>query len=258
MLFRQLMDPARGCASYLLGCPRSHAALVVDPLAALGLEAYLAEAADLGLSIDRVVDTHLHADHRTLGPDLAAELDVPYSLHDSARNLVRHRCRFLSDGDELDFGALRVRVLHTPGHTPDSISLLVTDRSRSDEPWLLLSGDTLLVGDVGRPDLIVGDPTLDVWDAEERAMRLYHSIHDRLLPLPDYVEVYPGHFGGSACGGIHMSGKAASTIGFERRFNLALQRKDAVSFRDFVAKGLKPQPEAFATIKRANLGLGEA
>jgi hydroxyacylglutathione hydrolase len=188
---------------------------------------------------------------------LSEATGATYWLGEAARPLVTYDFTGMHDGDELRVGKVSIRVIATPGHTPDSVCLLVTDQARSAEPWFLLTGDTLFVGDVGRPDLLVGDRRLDVYDAKERAGLLFQSLKERLLTLPDHVEIYPGHFGGSACGGVNMSGKAASTIAFERRFNLALQHDDAESFGQFVVAGLKPLPKNYAQIKRQNLGLKE-
>jgi glyoxylase-like metal-dependent hydrolase (beta-lactamase superfamily II) len=154
----------------------------------------------------------------------------------------------VTDGEEHALGNVRVRVLHTPGHTPDSTSLLVTDRTRALEPWFVLTGDTLFSGGVGRPDLL--GECVEVAQAEH----LYESLHKTLLQLPDHIEVFPSHFGGAACG-KGLSGKPGSTIGFERRFNPALQRRSKADFVEFVLEGLPPQGEAFAANRRRNLGL---
>jgi glyoxylase-like metal-dependent hydrolase (beta-lactamase superfamily II) len=164
-----------------------------------------------GMRITHVLDTHVHADHRSGGPALADAVGAQYCLHRSAD--IRWRFTPLDDGQEIELGNTRIRVLHTPGHTPESISLAVTDLRRSPEPWFVMTGDTLFSGAVGRPDL--------PGQARENASRLYASLHEKLLTLPDEIEVYPAHFGGSACG-AGLSGKPSSTIGFERRFNRAL------------------------------------
>ncbi len=254
MIFRQLMFPATGCASYLIGCPASGEAAVVDPLASLGADQYLLEAADQGLAIRHVIETHSHADHLSAGRELAAMAGAPYCLsrHATAAGFPFHA---LGDGDVLRVGRIDLTVLETPGHTPDSISLAVTDRARGEDPWFVLTGDALFVGDVGRPDLLVGDAALDVHDESERARELFRSIHEKILKFPGHVEIYPAHFGGSACGGVNMSGKASSTIAFERRFNLALAHPDAETFAAFVRQTLRPLPDDYATIKRRNLGL---
>ncbi|BAS29225.1 MBL fold metallo-hydrolase [Limnochorda pilosa] len=255
MIFRQIHYGPSGCASYFLGCPKAKEAVVVDPVAGVGMDEYLMEAADRGVTIRHVIDTHVHADHVSLGRELAEATGAAYYLGEHARGLVRFDFTPLADGQVLQVGAVQVKALYTPGHTPEHVCLLVTDTARSDEPWFVLTGDTLFVGDVARPDLLVGDRSLDVWDARERAEHLYESLTQRLLALPDHVEVYPGHFGGSACGGVNMSGKAASTLAYERRFNLALQQPDAERFAEFVVSTLKPLPHNYQNIKRRNLGL---
>jgi hydroxyacylglutathione hydrolase len=250
MIFRQMLRSESGCASYLIGCVRTGQAVVVDPLADLGAGAYALEAADRGLRISYVIDTHVHADHRSAGQELARATGATLALPDGAA--TEYAFHPLRDGDVVEIGAVRLEVLHTPGHTPESICLLGTDSARSEQPWFLLSGDTLFPGDVGRPDLL-----LDSADAQARtqtqAYQLYDSLFDRLLALDDIVEVYPGHFGGSACGGVNMSGKPASTIGFERRWNLALQQRDRDTFVRFVLESLRPQPENYVQIKHENL-----
>ncbi|HEX5691726.1 MAG TPA: MBL fold metallo-hydrolase, partial [Roseiflexaceae bacterium] len=231
MIFRQILRSESGCASYLIGCVRTGQAVVVDPLADLGAGAYALEAADRGLRISYVIDTHVHADHRSAGQELARATGATLALPEGAT--AEYAFHPLRDGDVVEIGAVRLEVLHTPGHTPESICLLGTDSARSEQPWFLLSGDTLFPGDVGRPDLL-----LDNADAKAQtrgqAYQLCDSLFERLLALDDIVEVYPGHFGGSACGGVNMSGKPASTIGFERRWNLALQQRDREAFVQFV------------------------
>jgi hydroxyacylglutathione hydrolase len=250
MIFRQILRSESGCASYLIGCAHSGQALVVDPLADLGARAYALEAADRGVRIAYVIDTHIHADHRSAAQELARAAGARLALPEGAA--IEYYAHPLRDGDLIEVGEVRLQVLHTPGHTPESICLLGSDTSRSEQPWFLLSGDTLFPGDVGRPDLL-----LDGADAQartrEQAGRLYESLFGRLLTLDDIVEVYPGHFGGSACGGMNMSGKPASTIGFERRWNLALQQRDRAAFVEFVLESLRPQPENYQQIKRENL-----
>jgi glyoxylase-like metal-dependent hydrolase (beta-lactamase superfamily II) len=148
----------------------------------------------------------------------------------------------------LDFGNVQGTVLHTPGHSLDSICLLVTDKTRGPEPWFVLTGDTLFVGDAGRPDLHGEDASLRL------AGQLYDSLFEKLLTLPDAIEVYPTHFSGSACG-RNMSGKPHSTIGFERRFNVALKPRSREEFIEFMLANLPPQPPEFATNRQKNLGV---
>ena len=205
MFFRQFVDDDLGCASYLVGDEDSGSAVVVDP--ALHVEPYLEQAARRGLRIERVLETHTHADHVSGHGRLALELGVPVAIHPAAEPAFLFEP--LEDGAELELGSVRVRVLHTPGHRPEHCAFAVVDASRAPEPWLVLTGDSLFVGDVARPDLAV--------DAREGAEGLFHSLRV-LTTLGDGVEVYPGHVSGSLCGAA-MSSKASSTIGFERRFN---------------------------------------
>jgi hydroxyacylglutathione hydrolase len=250
MIFRQLLRSESGCASYVIGCVRSGQAVVVDPLADLGARAYALEAADRGLRIAYVIDTHVHADHRSAAQELGRATGATLALPEGAA--TEYPFHPLRDGDLVEIGAVRLQVLHTPGHTPESICLLGTDTARSEQPWFLLSGDTLFPGDVGRPDLLLDDADAQA-RTREQAGQLYDSLFGRLLALDDIIEVYPGHFGGSACGGVNMSGKPASTIGFERRWNLALQQRDRAAFVAFVLESLRPQPENYQQIKRENL-----
>jgi glyoxylase-like metal-dependent hydrolase (beta-lactamase superfamily II)/rhodanese-related sulfurtransferase len=208
VLFRQFVDDDLGCASYLVGDESAGVAAVVDP--AFAVEQYLAEADRHGVRIVRVLETHTHADHVSGHGRLALEHGVPVSIH--AESAPEYPFEPLADGDELELGDISVRTLHTPGHRPEHCCFAVTDRARADEAWLVLTGDSLFVGDTARPDLAV--------EAREGAEVLFRSLA-RLLELPDGVELYPGHVAGSLCG-VGMSSKASSTIGFERRFNRML------------------------------------
>jgi hydroxyacylglutathione hydrolase len=250
LVFEPILDPTLGCASYILGDDSVGSAAVVDPLEAVGVDTYIVRAAEAGLTIEHVIESHVHADHASAGPALAAALGLPVSLHAGAR--PTYASRPLADGDEIRLGGLSLTVWYTPGHTPDSISLVVTDRARADEPWFVLTGDALFVGDVGRPDLVDGAGEAAVRDA---ARDLYRSLHERLLTLPDHVEVYPAHYGASACGGLFMSRKPWSTIGFERRANRALQAPDADRFASHVLALVKPPPPEAGALRRRNLGV---
>jgi glyoxylase-like metal-dependent hydrolase (beta-lactamase superfamily II) len=210
MIFKPYHYFETGCAAYLFGCGGLGKCAVVDAHEE-DIDAYLAFAASKGMRITHVIDTHVHADHRSGGPALARRADAEYCLHESAD--VSLPFTALRDDQEIELGNTRVKVLHTPGHTPESICLLVADHRRGPEPWFVLTGDTLFVGAVGRPDL--------PGRARENAGELYDSIHSKLLSLPADVELYPGHFAGSACG-AGMSGKPSSTIAFERRWNALL------------------------------------
>jgi glyoxylase-like metal-dependent hydrolase (beta-lactamase superfamily II) len=240
MIFRPFYRWESGCAAYLFGCGTLGKCAVVDP----GLEeveAYAAFAAQKGMRITHVIDTHLHADHRSGGRALAAATGAAYCLHRSAD--VAFPFEPLDDGQEVELGNTRVRVLHTPGHTPEAVSLVVTDLRRGDGPWFVLTGDTLFSGAVGRPDLPGHE--------RENAGALYASLHRKLLALPDDLEVYPGHFAGSACG-AGLSGKPSTTIGFERRWNRLLAADEA-AFVDAVTAPI-PKPADMDAILSFNRG----
>ena len=210
MIFRPFYYYDLGCASYLFGCGTVGRCAVVDPRAD-DVATYVAFASDKKMQIAQVIDTHVHADHRSGGMALAKATGAAYRLHELAD--VEVPFTPMHDREEIALGNTRVRVLHTPGHSPESVSLLVTDLKRGDEPWFVLTGDTLFVGAVGRPDL--------PGRARESAEQLYTSLHDTLLTLPDDLEIYPGHFSGSLCG-VGLSGKPSSTLAFERRWNSML------------------------------------
>jgi glyoxylase-like metal-dependent hydrolase (beta-lactamase superfamily II) len=244
VIFRPYYHFESGCAAYLFGCGGLGKCAVVDAQEP-DLDAYASFAAAKGMRITHVIDTHVHADHRSGGPALARRVGAAYCLHESAD--VALPFQPLRDGQELELGNTRVGVLHTPGHTPESVCLVVTDLRRGKDPWFVLTGDTLFVGAVGRPDL--------PGRARESAGELYDSIRAKLLALPDDVEVYPGHFSGSVCG-TGMSGKPSSTIAFEKRFNpfLSKAREEFVgALADVPAK-----PAEMERILRANRGRPEA
>jgi hydroxyacylglutathione hydrolase len=253
MIFKPFRYEPLGQVSYLLGCGRAREAFVVDPNADLGPDHYVVEAADLGLTITGVLETHVHADYRSCARELAELAAAPHHLFHAAP--VRYTFTPLTDRQVLRLGKVELTVLHTPGHTPEHVALLVTDTGRSLDPWFVLTADSLFVGDVGRPDLLLGDQAVDVADEAERARTQFRSITSRLFTLPDQVEVYPGHYGVSACGGVNMSGKASSTIGFEKRYNLPMQQVDADGFARFVRQTARPLPADYERIKAHNLGL---
>jgi hydroxyacylglutathione hydrolase len=227
VLFRQLVDDDLGCASYLIGDESSGEALVVDP--AFAVEQYLEAAEEEGVRVVRVLETHTHADHVSGHGRLALDHGVPVSIHPAAE--PDYPFDPLADGDEVAVGSVSIRVIHTPGHRPEHCAFAVIDRKRGDEPWLTLTGDCLFVGDTGRPDLAV--------EATDGARELYRSLQ-RLLELPDGVEIHPGHVAGSLCG-ARMSSKPSSTIGFERRFNRALARQDEDEFvAESIRAGVRP------------------
>ncbi|MBI3825885.1 MAG: MBL fold metallo-hydrolase [Candidatus Rokubacteria bacterium] len=241
MIFQQLLNEESGCLSYLIGCGQAGEAVVVDP-GRDRVDEYIRLARKKGLTISRIVETHTHADHISGNRDLAAATRAPIFLHRAAQAAFEHET--LADGDMIRLGTVDLEILHTPGHTADSLCLLVTDRSRGEVPWFVLTGDTLFIGDVGRPDFGGAQAAASMWD----------SLRQALLPLDDSVEVYPGHGSGSLCGRA-MSAKSASTIGFERRFNPALQARSREEFVERLMTGLPPKPPSFETIVAKNRGL---
>lgn len=246
MIFRQILHPATGCASYVFGCTGKKALAVVDPHAE-HVNDYLAVAEAAASPIVAIVETHVQADHISGAAALAERTGAPIYLHEAAD--VAFPRRTLHDGDELPLGNDYLRVLHTPGHSPDSICLLVGDRTRGPDPWFLLTGDTLFVGDAGRPDLTAEAPADDNAPVAA-ALTLYESLQ-KLLALPDDLEIFPAHFSGSACGRT-LSGKPSSTLGFERRFNAALHPRNPEEFVVFMLADLPPVPLRHREIRAAN------
>ena len=240
MLFQQFLDDELGCAAYLVGDEDAGVAAVVDPPYAV--EPVLAAAERRGVRIVRALETHTHADHLSGHGRLALDHGVPVSIHPAAE--PEYPYDPLEDGAEIELGRVLLQALHTPGHRPEHTCLAVADRARSAEPWLVLTGDSLFVGDVGRPDLAVG--------ARDGAEGLFHSLR-RLLALPDGVEVFPGHIAGSLCG-AGMSSKASSTVGFERRFNAALRIEDELQFIAEIASVAAPKPPNMNRLVELNRG----
>jgi glyoxylase-like metal-dependent hydrolase (beta-lactamase superfamily II)/rhodanese-related sulfurtransferase len=224
VLFRQFVDDDLGCASYLVGDEHAGVAVVVDP--AYAIERYLEEAERGDVELVGVLETHTHADHVSGHGRLALEHGLPVRVHEAAGATFPHEP--LVDGTEIVLGDVVLRTIHTPGHRPEHCAFAVIDRTRGAEPWLVLTGDSLFVGEAARPDLAV--------EAVEGADGLYRSLR-RLVDLGDGVEVYPGHVAGSLCG-VAMSSKASTTIGFERRYNHALLE----TYDEFAAAAAGPQP----------------
>jgi hydroxyacylglutathione hydrolase len=239
MILRRFIVPETGCASFLFGCTSKGEVGVVDPHVDLVSE-YVSVADSVGVRIAQVFDTHVHADHPSGARELAARTGAALRLPEQAP--VEYDFEPLSDGEEVELGNTRVEAIPTPGHAWAHACLLVTDTTRGSDPWLVFTGDTLFVGAVGRPDL----------HGEERelAQALQRSIRDRLLTLPDWVEIHPGHVGGSACG-AGISSNPSSTIGFERRHNPLLDG-DANEFVERVLAQLEPAPPEFERIYEQN------
>jgi len=241
MILRQFLHSDPVAASYLLGCGGRATAAVVDPLG--DISPYLKTAEATGMRIRYVIDTHLHADHVSAGRALAAAAGAEYVLSADAK--VAFPFRGVRDSEPLELGNVLLTVLHTPGHTPEHISLLVTDRTRSDEPWFVLTGHTLMVGDLGRTELATS--------AEDGARALFRSVQ-RLKALPDHLEILPGAYSGSVCG-RSLSGKPASTIGFERRFNEAFRIGDEGEFVRAMIADVPPPPAQAAQVRAVNSGM---
>jgi len=244
MILRQFLHTDPVGISYLFGCGGQAAGAVVDPVGSV--EPYLRAAEAAGLRILFVIDTHVHADHLSAGRELAEAAGAAYVL--SSHAAVSFQFKAVEDGDLLPLGNVVAKVLHTPGHTPEHICLLVSDRTRADEPWFVLTGHTLMVGDLGRTELATG--------AERGARDLFHSVR-RLKTLPDHVEVLPGAYAGSVCG-RRLSGKPWSTIGFERRHNEAFGIEDEAGFIRFMRAEIPPAPPEAAALRAANSGVTAA
>ena len=242
MIFRQLVHDDLGCASYLIGDEDAGVAAVVDPKLDIG--EYLRLARFLGVHIEHILETHNHADHVSGHGRLAAATGATIHVHREAAPNYDHEP--LDDGWELRLGDLTVRAVHTPGHRPEHTAFALVDANRSEDPWAVLTGDSLFVGDIARPDLAV--------DKTEGARGIFHSLNDRLMSLPDTCEVWPGHLGGSLCGGPGMDLKASSTIGFERANQPLLQVGDEDDFVRRVTAALQPQPPNFENIVALNRG----
>ena len=240
MILRQFLHADPVAASYLFGCGSKAAGAVVDPVGDIGV--YLTAADDLGLPLHYVIDTHLHADHISPGRALAEAAGAEYVLFAEAD--VSFPFKGVQHGEVLEIGNTLIKVLHTPGHTPEHISLVVTDLRRADEAWFVLTGHTLMVGDLGRTELATS--------AEVGARALFRSTQ-RFKELPDYLEVLPGAFSGSVCG-RSLSGKPTSTIGFERRHNKAFRIESEEEFVRAMLADVPPAPPGAAEIRAVNSG----
>lgn len=242
MIFRQITHDDLGCASYLVGDEDEGVVAVVDPR--FDVEEYLRLARYLGVRIAHVLETHNHADHVSGHGRLAAATGAPVHVHRLADPDYPHEP--FDDGWELGLGSVVVRAIHTPGHRPEHTAFALVDRARGTDPWAVLTGDTLFVGDVARPDLAV--------EKVEGARGIFRSLHERLLTLPPETEVWPGHLGGSMCGGPGMDLKISSTIGYERSHNDLLREDDEERFVERAIAALGPQPPNFRNIVALNRG----
>jgi rhodanese-related sulfurtransferase/glyoxylase-like metal-dependent hydrolase (beta-lactamase superfamily II) len=242
VIFRQLTHDDLGCASYLVGDEDAGVAAVVDPR--FEIDEYLLLARYMGVEIEHVLETHNHADHVSGHGRLAAATGAAIHVHRDAKPEYDHEP--FEDGWELELGCVLIRALHTPGHRPEHCAFALIDTARGDEPWAVLTGDTLFVGDIARPDLAI--------DKEDGARDIFRSLHGRILSLPPETEVWPGHLGGSLCGGPGMDMKTSSTVGYESRHNELLHEDDEDRFVERVLATLGPQPPNFKAVVELNKG----
>jgi hydroxyacylglutathione hydrolase len=242
VIFRQITHEDLGCASYFIGDLDAGIAAVVDPR--FEIDEYLELARYLGVQIDHVLETHNHADHVSGHGRLAAATGATIHVHRLAEPDYDHAP--FDDGFELGLGLLTVRVLHTPGHRPEHSAFALVDTARGEEPWAVLTGDSLFVGDVARPDLAI--------EREEGARDIFRSLHDRLLTLAPETEIWPGHLGGSLCGGPGMDMKVSSTVGYEQRHNPLLNDLGEDAFVERTLASLGPQPPNFEAVVALNRG----
>jgi hydroxyacylglutathione hydrolase len=244
MYFRQLLNDETACASYLFGCNSAGELAVVDAHADL-VDRYVALAEGQGSRIAAVIETHVQADHVSGLPELVERTGATAYMPEGAGVEFDHHA--LADGELIELGNTVIEAVATPGHATAHHAYLVTDHRRGEQPWMVLTGDALLVGDAGRPDLHAdGELT-----AEEMARTLYRSLTERLLALPDHLLLYPAHYSGSVCG-RGLSGHPASTIGFERRHNNALVLGSEDEFVAALLEDIPPAPEEQAEILAAN------
>lgn len=244
MYFRQLLNHETACASYLLGCKSHGAFAVVDPHVDL-VDSYVELAEAQGAAIVAVLDTHVQADHISGLPELVTRTGATAYLPEGAGVEFEHDA--LSDGGVVTLGNVDIAAVATPGHALAHHAYVVTDHTRGGEPWFVLTGDALLIGDAGRPDLHAGGERT----VEQMARTLYRSLTERLLALPDHLVLYPSHYSGSVCG-RGLSANPISTIGFERRHNRALQHSSEDEFVRALTVDIPPAPERQAAIVAAN------
>jgi hydroxyacylglutathione hydrolase len=242
MLFRQIIHEDLGCASYLVADREAGVAAVVDPQ--WDIDPYRRLARLHGVRIGHVLETHNHADHVSGHGRLARATGATIHIHELAEAEYEHES--FADGWVLELGGLTIEALHTPGHRPEHTSFLLRDAGRDGAAWAVLGGDSLFIGDVARPDLAV--------EPREGAAEMFRSLHERLLPLDDEVEIWPGHLGGSLCGGSAIDLKTSSTIGFERRHNRALSIADEAEFVEDAVSSLGDRPPNIEQIVALNRG----
>ncbi|HJW91964.1 MAG TPA: MBL fold metallo-hydrolase [Anaerolineales bacterium] len=241
MYTQQFFVEGLACASYLVGCESHGVAAIVDP--DRDTRKYIDAAQARGLNITHIIETHLHADHVSGNTDLAQRTGADIYIHEQAMAEFPHIP--LKEGQMLWLGNTRLDILHTPGHTPDSVTLLVSDTSRGQEPWLAFTGDTLFVGDIGRPDLVGAEA------ARQLAADMHASLFERVLKMDDGLMIYPGHGAGSLCG-KSIAPMRSTTLGFERRHNPALEPRDREAFVEFATRNMPEQPGNHQRIKAIN------
>jgi hydroxyacylglutathione hydrolase len=241
MYLEQFFIEGLGCASYLIGCEGAGVAAVVDP--DRDVQKYVAAAEQRGIHITHIIETHLHADHVSGNTELVARTGAAIYVHEAAQAEFPHET--LKGNDVLKLGNVELRVRFTPGHTPESITLLVVDTTRAAEPWMALTGDTLFVGDAGRPDLV------GIEAARDLAGHMHDTLHNEYLTLDDGVMILPGHGAGSLCG-KSIGAVLSTTMGFERKHNPALQVQGREAYIDFATSGLPEQPGNHKRIKQIN------
>lgn len=241
MYFKQIAVPGLGCNSYVIGCPGARQAVVVDPKR--DVQDYMDISRDEGMKITHIIETHVHADHVSGNLELRSRTGADICFSEYAPATFDHKQ--LKDGDLIEFGMVKLEILYTPGHTPNSLSILVTDKARADLPWMILTGDLLFVGSIGRPDL-AGTEIL-----EEQIQNLYDSLYHKLGRLPDYLEVFPAHGQGSLCG-KGLSAKLSTTLGYERQTQPVLKLPDFKEFHDQIAGVFPVRPKSFTHIIHTN------
>lgn len=241
MYVQQFFVEGLGCASYLVGCERQGVAAVVDPQR--DVRAYLEAAQRHGLKITHILETHLHADHISGNTELAARTGAEIYVHEAANAQFPHQA--MRDGDVIELGGVKIEVRHTPGHTPESVTLLISDTTRSQEPWMAFTGDLLFVGDVGRPDLVGSEA------ARGLANDLYDSLFNNMLKMKDALLIYPGHGAGSLCGRA-IGSVRSTTLGYERHTNPALEDRQREDFIEYMTNNLPEQPGNHQRIKAMN------
>ena len=241
MFSQQFFVEGLGCASYIVGCEAEGVAAIIDP--DRDIQKYLDAAQNRKMTITHIIETHLHADHVSGNTDLAERTGADMYVHEASGAEYAHKA--LKHDDVIELGNIRMKVLHTPGHTPESITLLVTDTTRAQEPWLALTGDTLFVGDIGRPDLVGAEAARGLADD------MYDSLFEKILPLNDSLLIYPGHGAGSLCG-KSIGAMRSTTLGFERKYNEALSPRERNEFIEYATSGLPEQPGNLKRIKSMN------